>query len=254
MQDIVVIQNLQRRGADFSNMQEMLRYEAMERKPRVLDKPPKRITLTKAKEVVVFGYKEELIATYQNLLETCTGPVYGIDIKGVSRYCDKEVFALLQSLIYLGMTNTQLRADACFEVFRTIVMCQCDTLTTERIYRAIKEIKSDNYYVNETVAAINLCLYNNTSIEMYWKSLIDFKEFYGKAQELGGPYLTERCETEKDVRKLLSDAYKSAKEDKDFMNNIYKGGVNKWMIGMLYLLKDEHPEVLQPSSSNIGFA
>ena len=41
---------------------------------------------------------------------------------------------------------------------------------------------------------------------------------------------------------------------KDFMNNIYKGGVNKWMIGMLYLLKDEHPEVLQPSSSNIGFA
>ena len=53
MQDIIVIQNLQRRGVDFSNMQEMLRYEAMERKPRVLDKPPKRITLTKAKEIII---------------------------------------------------------------------------------------------------------------------------------------------------------------------------------------------------------
>ena len=49
MRDTIVLQNLHKRGINLNDMDTLLRYEAPERKPRVLDSAPKRITLVKVK-------------------------------------------------------------------------------------------------------------------------------------------------------------------------------------------------------------
>ena len=57
MRDTIVLQNLHKRGINLNDMNTLLRYEAPERKPRVLDSAPKRITLVKVKpsELVTLG-------------------------------------------------------------------------------------------------------------------------------------------------------------------------------------------------------
>ena len=139
MRDTIVLQNLHKRGINLNDMDTLLRYEAPERKPRVLDSAPKRITLVKVKpsELVTLGCRAQLMNMYEFIIDELNGDTFTIDIKGYKRYCDKRVFAILQALIRLGYTKSESIAKACFEVFRTIVMCKCDTLTLTRVHEEL---------------------------------------------------------------------------------------------------------------------
>ena len=37
------------------------------------------------------------------------------------------------------------------------------------------------------------------------------------------------------------------------MKSIYKAGANKWLVAMLWYLKDEHPEALDAGTNKDGF-
>lgn len=256
MQDMVVLQNLRNMGANLDDMNTMLRYEAPERKPRVLDSAPKRVTLSRAKEIAQFGCQEDLVMTFRTILEDLTGVVYSLDVKGLQRLCDRRVYGLLQALILHGYTKSKARAEACFEVFKAIVMCKCDTLTIERIYEVLHNYSTEDYYTNQVVNGALRCLLqdDDTRVECYWRSIAEYNGYYLPVIQYGADVLKKNCKTEKDVQKFLGGLYKEAKADKDFLNAIYKPGVNKYMMAMLYYLKDEHPELLEPSKSNIGFA
>ena len=258
MRDTIVLQNLHKRGINLNDMDTLLRYEAPERKPRVLDSAPKRITLVKVKpsELVTLGCRAQLMNMYEFIIDELNGDTFTIDIKGYKRYCDKRVFAILQALIRLGYTKSESIAKACFEVFRTIVMCKCDTLTLTRVHEELYKYKTEDYYINELLAGTLACLFPNDDMraECHWKSIVDFRGYYGAAVELGTEVIRKNCKTEKDVQKFLGEQYKLAKEDKEFMKNIYKPGANKWLIGMLYYLRESNPEILEPSKDSVGFA
>ena len=254
MQDIVVIQSLQERGFDFRNVTEALRYEAPEHLPRILDKPPKRISLRKAKDVPVYGCKQEFIMAYNDLLREVSSDVFSLDFKGNLKYCDKEVFVALQTLITQSLCKTKERAEACFELFRIISTAPFDTLTLERIYTTLSSYTTTSYYAGQLLEALHVCLFNTDSVILYYNQLIEYSGFYKTAFDLGRDAVKRNCKTEKDVERYLRMFYNEAKADKDFMKHIYKPGANKWLIAVIYLLKDEHPEVLEPNNSNVGFA
>lgn len=254
MQDIIVIENLRKRNFDFRNIEEALRYEAMERLPRTLDKAPKKLSLKKASDTPVYGCKQEFIMAYNDLLREATTELFSLDFRGNLKYCDKEVFVMLQTLITQSLTKTKERAEACFELFRVISTAPFDTLTKERVYQTLDSYTSNDYYTSQILEAIHTCVFNTDVVILHYNKIIEFCGFYKKAYELGRDIVKRNCKDEKDVERYLRMFYNEAKANKEFMNSIYKQGVNKWLIAVIYLLKDEYPEVLEPSTSNVGFA
>ena len=254
MRDTVVIRNLQQRGFDFSDVSAVLRYEAVERKPRILDKEPKRVKLKRADDTPIFGCKQEFIIAYTELLKETSGEVYTLDLNKVQRFCDKEVFVVLQTLIRQGVSYNKDIATACYDLFRIIGTADFDTLTKERIYQVLSPIKPSNYWSKQLYEAVNYCLFGENPVVLYWKDIAKFNGLYKAAYIKGCDVVAERCKTEKEVATLLKDAAKEAKADKDFMSNNYTQGISKEMLGMLYLLKDDEDKtLLNPDSSNTGW-
>jgi hypothetical protein len=254
MKDVVVIQSLRNRGVGLSNVQEVLAYEAIERKPRYLDKAPRRLNLTKASDITVFGCYSDFIMHYIEIKKISYLEQAVIDLKGVKRFCDPDVYRVLYVLMREGVCNNLERAQACFDVFKTIITTPGDTLTVGKVYSALAEYQPMNYYAGELVKSIHVCLFNEKAPVLYWFCLCEFSGFYGVAMELGKDIIRENCESEKDVEKFLRPVYKQAKDDKEFMENVYAPGANKWLIPILYLLKDSHPEALNPNTKGGGFA
>lgn len=254
MRDIVVIESLRKRGIGLNNMQEVLKYESVERKPRVLDKPPKRLVLTKAVDVKAYGCRAEFIMCYEDKKSSCKRETASLDLKGVVRYCDVDVYLVLQTLIEQGFCKIEERATACFDLFRTIMTTPGETLTVGRVYDALKEYTPTSYYAGELVKAIHVCIFNEKAPALYWMDLCEYTGFYRNAIELGKAVIRDNCETEKDVEKFLRPLYKQAKSDEEFISKIYTAGANKWLIPMIYYLKDTHPEVLESNTTGGGFA
>lgn len=254
MQDIVVIESLRKRNFDFRNIEEALRYEAPEHMPRVLDKAPKKISIKKSTETPVYGCKAEFIMAYNDLLRDCNSEVYYLDFRGNKKYCDKQIFVLLQALITQSLTKSKEKAEAGFELFRLISTAPHDTLTVERVYTTLSSYVAKDYYAQQLLEAINACVFNTDSAVLHYIKLVEFSGFYKRAFELGKEIIKRNCKTEKDVERYLKMFYNEAKADKEFMKNIYKPGANKWLIATVYLLRDEYPEVLEPNQSNTGFA
>lgn len=248
MRDVIVLQSLQERGVTLDDFQNLLKYEAMEQKPRVLDKAPKRLTFERPAEMVTYGCCSEFIIAYGSIKESAVVEQTYIDLRGNKRLCDKEVFWTLETLIKQGVTGTKERAEACFDLFKLIMTAKGDTLTVQRMYDVIIDYKYPPYYVQELINAIHVCVYNERLPVLYWLHNVENGGFYRHAVKLGIPIIRENCETEKDVEKWCKELYKVAKEDKEFMSQLYKPAVNKYLVAMLYHIKDSHPEALEATN------
>lgn len=252
MKDEVVVASLRKRGANINDMQEILRYEAIERQPRHLDKAPKRLSFVKAESIETYGCCSEFIMRYNDLRDQSKLEQATIDMHGHVRLCDVEVYLALKALIEQGFTNTEEIAMACFDVFKALMTAPGDVLTIGSVYSVISKPISDNYYVKELVNGLRVCLFNEKAPVLHWISLCESVGCYNKAIELGRDVISRNCKTEKDVEKFLRPIYKEASSDKEFMGKIYKPAANKWLIPMIYILQTEHPEVLDSSSPD-GF-
>lgn len=253
MQDIVVIESLRRRGCGLNNMEEVLQYEAVEHKPRVLDGEPRKVSLSKAKDIQPYGCCSEFVIAYNDIKSTATLEQAAIESKGVTRICDVEVYVALKTLISQGVTFIREKAEACYNLCRVIMTAPGDTLTKARVFDALNKYNTKDYFECELIKALGITLFNESMVSLYWVSLCESTGFYVEAIEEGKKVVAENCETEKDVTKFLSVLYKQAKEDKEFMAKIYKPGANKWLIAMLYHLRDNE-KFLEPGNTDGGFA
>lgn len=251
MRDPIVIQNLQRQGFNFDNVEDLLRYEAVERKPRFLDKEPKRIAVKRAEEAPEFGCKQEFILVYNEISNETNGELFTIDLNRVKRYCDREVFIVLQTLIRQGVSYNKEIATACYDMFRYICTAEFDTVTKERVYQVLQPLRPVGYYGKQIYEALNFCLFGENPVVLYWKDKAKFNGLYKAAYLKGCEVIAEKCATEKDVDSMLRIAIKEAKADTEFMKSIYTQGISKELLGMLYLLKDdEDKKLLNPDSSD----
>ena len=254
MRDPVVIQNLRKQGFNFENVEELLRYEAIERKPRHLDKEPKRLTLKRADEAPEFGCKQEFIIVYNELSNDISGDVYTLNLNKVKKYCDREVFIVLQALIRHGVSYNKEIATACYDMFRIICTADSDIITKEKAYSILQPLRPSSYYGKQVYEAISFCLFGENPISLYWKEKAKYNGLYKAAYLKGCDVVSERCSTERDVDSLLRKAAKDAKADTEFMKSIYTQGISKEMLAMLYLLKDdEDKSLLNPDNTATGW-
>lgn len=253
MRDAVVINNLHQRNFDFSNVEEMLRYEAVERQPRVWDKAPKRLSLKKAKDLPVFGCRNEFIIAYQALIDETRGDLFRLDLGQTQRICDKEIYVVLQVLVKNGICYNLELSNACYDLFRIICTAPVDTLTVERVYQQLQGVKSGNYWEEQVLTAIKECLFGDNPVSLYWNSIAQFTGLYKECYEKGRDVVIEKCATEKEVDAFVRENHKLAKADKEFMKSTYTEGISKPMIAMLYYLRETNPEVLRIGDSGEGW-
>lgn len=245
MKDVVVIQNLQKQGFDFQDVDRMLMYEAVERKPRVWDKEPRRVTLKRAKETPTFGCKQEFIIMYNNLLEGTAGELFTIDLGSVRRTCDKQVFVVLQTLIRQSVNYNKSIAENCYELFRIICTIPEDVITIKRVYNALLTTKGMDYWGKQLLEAVRACLFGENPMALYWDAICEFTGLYKECYTRGRDFVVAHFETEKEINTFVRNNYKEAKADKAFMDNTYTDGISKPLIAMLYVLGKDMPEVLK---------
>lgn len=252
MNDLIVLANLHQRGFDFSDTQELLRYEAVERRKRVLDEAPRRLTFKVVKEVVPFGTREQFTATYNEVLGSLDSGPFTVEIQTLPIVLEKPIYAILQTLITTSITSNALLSDACSKLFQTIVM-QKGERTCINTYNTLAGIKFDSYYEKTLKSAILDIIEPGYSVVTEWLELVNMQTgMYKLAIELGKKHILDNKWTSQEMNKNISEAYKEAKVDKEFMANVYKQVANKWLIGMLYILRDNN-KVLEPGDSSDGF-
>ena len=207
MNDPIVLQSLHAKGIELTT-ENILQYEAMEVKKRVLDAPPKRMKLKSVKDETTICIKSEFIMTFNTLRGETMEDVATIDLRKSSRVCDIDVFVVLRSLIYESVCYSEDKAKACYILFKLIMLAPGEVLSKEHVYNALTAYTPVSYEESELINAINICLFNTTAPVLYWLNICELTGFYTKALELGRQVIKDNCPTEKDVKKFLNPLYK----------------------------------------------
>lgn len=216
--------------------------------PRHLDKPPKPMQLKGGSTYTQFGCCAEFITLYNEKLASAPDSV-SVNIMGKDIMCDKEVYVALTALGYSSIHVERERAEAGANIFKLVFMSAKEgAITKDKLYKLVKGFKPSTYYEKEFVKALNVCVFDANEATLYWQSMIDTLGFYDDAVKEGIRWIEENKLDKKTLRTLLEANYSRAKEDKEFMKDIYKPAANKWMIGMLYILHDTHPAVVRPKA------
>lgn len=244
MHDVVVLEQLRNRGWLTKSYTELLPYEAMERRARILDKPPKQVTLSRVGEINPCGTAQKFTMIYNQLVTEGSLELGVIDLRGTKRYCDVSVFYTLQSLVRLSIGKSMDLVKAACDIFKLLIMHPCETLTEGVMYDLLKNYVPINFYAAELVNGIHIAVYKEEAVALYWKSLCEFMGFYTEAIEPGMKVIRANCKNEKEVRSFCTKLYKDAKADTEFMSKIYKPGANKWLIAMLYYLYPTMPKIV----------
>lgn len=257
MLDAYVCNKLASVGFDYHN-EELLRvYNSAANQPRVLDKAPGLIKLKASKDVMACGIYDLFTSTFNHeLAEAVPCEVYMLRFGNNACYLDKMVYFTLVTLIKFGVNPDIAVSQACSKLLTVITnKLQSSQVTMLDMYdRLFSSKQTDTYETGEIVRAIKDIVYRDESDLIYhWRSISKCYGYYPKAIQLGCDYAKE-YDSIKELDKALREGYKLAKEDKDFMASLLKNVCPKPLIGFMYLVKDEHPEVLEPENeTDTGF-
>ena len=256
MLDEVVSKTLRSRGFDFSNQQELLCYESASYRSRVLDNAPPRIKLGKATDIEVYGCKAEFVMAYNLKMQEEIPEVCYIDnaVTNMKRQCDKQVYVVLVTLANQGVTRIPERTDACFQLFRDIItQVEDPVITVQSVYTLLSTYPKRSYYVGELMEAIRICLFGDNEAVLEWLRLVNPLGFYTEAISKGRNFIRDNCKKAKDVKPFLKMIYDTASKDLAFMKQIYKRGANRYLIPVIYALRNDYPEVMNAGTNTGGF-
>ena len=153
-----------------------LRIEEKINEPRKLDKAPSPIKLKHVEGLQVCGVKMEYQTYYNSVFDAtkvdmdATLDLTFVD-KGVIP-CDCTVWAILKSLLLLGVTKNYKQAEACRDIFMLILLSNPKKVEKQDVYRVIVNTdKYKEYYHTQIGEAI---FENSFSDEEVVKSHIHF--------------------------------------------------------------------------------
>lgn len=230
-----------------------LQAEAVSSKSRILDKPPRTIVLRKLDDSKGFGAAAEFIDMYTSFKRSMNLEVAKIQMGTAVRFCDPEVFYALHCLGLFSRHCVAERAQAAAELFKLIMTTPGEVLSVALIYERLKAFKRNDYYTKQFVMALRACLFMQKEAILLWITLASDHTYYKEASKLGARLIDNQDWNEKELKQFLNAKWAEAKEDKEFIKQLYKPMCNKWMTAMIYALKDEHPEVLKTSGNSDGF-
>lgn len=250
MPDVIVADQMRRKGITIYDENIVFRIQAMDARPRVLDKAPKKIGMKKASEIIPFGCTAEFIMLYNEILPTVRDVVPQMDIKGNRRVMDKEIYAALLTLIKAGCTCTADRAAACFSMFKLLSTVRGDTITRDRVYKALTLNPPNGVWEKALYKALMQVLYGVKPPVLYWLELIEFSNLYPEVVEEGKKLIEANCPEEKDVKTYINALKEEMLKDEEFVKTINKKTVNRYLAPMVWKCRD----VLHESQRQDGFA
>lgn len=257
MRDPVVLQALREKGVELDDMLRQ-RYEATERKPRVLDSPPGKLKLARVKDPVEYGIAAQFKELYNQAYGTVNSEIFYIDVGGVKKIVlDANVYYTLRALIIQNMSMSEQLAVACGNLFRAIAMHNgenTDIVTEQNMYDVIKSYKADTYAETVLLRAIQETCFSQKGTVMLWRNLAASDGYYMYAIHRGEEFVESRLMSDKDLKEFIRVNYKAAKADKDFMKRLIKDVPSKALIAMIYFLReDEKMFTESESSEKLGF-
>lgn len=252
MRDPVVLHQLQSKGIQLSD-EEMLRYDAIERKQRILDSAPPRIKMQRMDNIVPRGIAAQFADTYNEAVNTVDTEVFYVDINGQHKVLvDEKVFYVLRSLVIQNVSMSEEVSVACSELFKAIVLCGEDVVTEQRLYDIVTGYKAENYSAKVILEAIfDLCFQKNSTV-MLWKSLAQSDGYYQYAIKRGTEYVQSENMTEKELKQFIKENGKLAREDKDFQKKLVKGVPTRALIAMIYYFREDE-KMFEASFESAGF-
>lgn len=245
MYDSVVLQRVKDMGQPSDDV--LLRMHVISEQPRVLDAPPKKISLAKSNVTTSFGLKAQFALLYNQFFSEANEEMYVLELPQASRTMDKQVYVVLKVLIYLGTSKNRKIAEACTELFKEVGLRKAAHLSVTELYKVVLELKTQEYYMKQLLDAISYCVFSENELALHWRVVSYASGCYGKAIAAGEQYIIDNYKTSKEMDSGLNEAYKEAKKDKVFMSRLLKGITPKPLIGYLWLIKDTHPEYLDVS-------
>lgn len=252
MKDPVVLQQLRDKGITPTES-DLLRYEAVERKPRVLDDVPPRIKVMRMDNPVPCGMSAQFIETYNESVSTIQEEVYFVDIEGRGQIqLDAKVFHVLRTLILSNISFSEELSQACADLFKTVTLCGSNPVTEGKLYSILNEYKTTNYSEKTIIETIlGLCFSDNGTV-LLWNNMAQSDGYYMYAIKRGAEYVKQNNMSEKDLKQFIREKGKSAKEDKEFMSKLIKGIPTKALIAMIYELRDDE-KMFSASNVEDGF-
>ena len=252
MRDAVVLHQLQSKGIKLSD-KEMLRYEAIERKTRVLDSAPPRIKLQRVKDIIPQGLAAQITNVYNESADTIDTDIFYVDIGGQRQIqVDPKVFFILRSLVINNVSTSEEVSVACSTLFKDIVLCGEDVVTEGRLYDIVVKYKADSDAMKIILSTIcEICFSKNSTI-MLWKNLAQSDGYYQYAIQRGTEHVKSTNMTESELRKFIRENGKLAREDKEFQKKLAKGIPTKALIAMIYYFKEDE-RMFESTSKSEGF-
>lgn len=248
MKDVVVIQRLRERGVSFADLEQVLVYESVEHQPRVLDKPPSRLSLVRAEPPYpTYSTFLDFISTYAAMKSDYPLEVGTFDIRGHKRTCDIELFWAAQTLLREGVTAIPDKLRSCAELLQIVFATPSEGhLTKGMVLEKLNQYIVTNYHAGQLLKAIYKTVYEYSDIACDWIEMTEFDRTFTNALLYGVEYLGT-VDSTFDLQNFVKTNYAAAKSDPDFMKSVGKAFTSnktkQAMIAMIYYFRDK-PDVL----------
>lgn len=190
-----------------SNDELMEKIRQISRKQRILDGPPEKYSEVKLDLTGIepFGIYNDFMRRYDWLYKQAEAKDSKVVIKDTEYTCTYELLIALKTLLYLGTTRSEARAEACRDVFEDAINCAKDgELKAVDICRTLT-ISGGTYEAREIAQCFaDLLLTVDEQVTLRCERLLDTipKEFYGfKSMEEFEAYIDEEYAKLKDRKR-----------------------------------------------------
>lgn len=255
MRDPVVLQQIHDKGIVLDDALRQ-RYEALERSPRILDKPPGKLKIARVKDPTEYGIAAQFKDIYNQSYGTVDTEMFYMDIGGARQVIlDEKVYYTLKALIVQNMSYSEELSCACGALFTSIASCNGenrDVVTEQNMYEVLKARTPETYAEEVLIKAINELCFSVSSTVLAWRDMSQSCGYYKYAIRKGEEYVVESGMTDKDLKVFIRDNYKAAKADKDFMKRLVRDVPSKAVIAMIYFMKEDE-KMFEDTSENLGF-
>lgn len=185
----------------------MEKIRQISRKQRILDGPPEKYSEVKLDLTGIepFGIYNDFMRRYDWLYKQAESKESKVVIKGEECACTYELLIALKTLLYLGTTRSETRAEACRDVFEDALNCAKNgEIKAIDICRTLA-IRGGTYEAKEIAQCFtDLLLTVDEQVTLKCERLIDTipKEFYGfKSIEEFEEYIDKEYAKLKDIKR-----------------------------------------------------
>lgn len=142
---------------------------------RHLDKPPAKLRLVSVKQKQICGLAAEFKSIFNTIYASGDAESGTIRMAGQDRLCDYSVYVTLKSLVLTGTHRDEKRAEACRELFMSIIRLPGSYITASDMFVQILQPNGEYYHDTICEAITNVAF---TSKETLLYSVMQVS--YGK--------------------------------------------------------------------------